>query len=182
MNDDDFPIPEWDEDSDVDVPGPIHPINWWLLTAEELQTEFYELNRFVDELRHERGLPVSVIPPFWHRHWELVRELSALHLHYLVCHDGEQSGSAPMGWERDFEDSCRRLRDKVAACGSRGDSDRPTRQAIWPGEEEPPHQIPVILDNRAKDFVAYVSSLVTERKQREEAFYASLDLRTGELA
>lgn len=33
--------------------------------------------------------PVAVIPPFWHRHPELVWELSALHLHWLCAYDPE---------------------------------------------------------------------------------------------
>ncbi len=43
------------------------------------------------------GLPTSVIPPYWHRHPELIWELSALHLHWLCAYDPEQNGSAPLG-------------------------------------------------------------------------------------
>lgn len=72
-------------DPDAGLPGPPHPINWNLLTAHELEQELLELNRWVDWLRHTYGLPASVIPPAWHKHPELVWELSALHLHWPRC-------------------------------------------------------------------------------------------------
>lgn len=119
------------------IPEPPHPINWNLLTSEEAEAEWLELNRWVDWLRRTYGLPASVIPPFWHHHPELVWELSALHLHWLCAYDPEQNGSAPLGWHRDFADARQRLRDWVAACSTRLDRDRPTRQTSWPGEEPP---------------------------------------------
>lgn len=73
---------------------PPHPINWNLLTADEAEAEWLELNRWVNWLRTTYGLPASVVPPFWHRHSELVWELSALHLHWLAAYDPEQNASA----------------------------------------------------------------------------------------
>ena len=102
-----------------DIPEPPHPINWNLLTANDLEAELLELNRWVDWLRHTYGLPASVIPPYWHRHPELVWELSALHLHWLCAYDRDQNGSAPLGWHRDFADARHRLRDWVATSGTR---------------------------------------------------------------
>src|SRR5690625_7044787 len=72
----------------------------------------------------------------WHRHPELHWELSALHTHWLNAYDPQQNGSAPIGWHRDFADARQRLRDWVAASGTRLDRDRPTRQTIWPGEDD----------------------------------------------
>lgn len=46
-----------------DSPEPPHPVNWNLLTANDLEAEFLELNRWVDWLRHTYGLPASV-PPY----------------------------------------------------------------------------------------------------------------------
>ena len=82
--------PGFDDDPDYDarpdlVAEPPHPINWNLLTAADLEQELLELNRWVDWLRHTYGLPASVIPPYWHRHPELLWELSALHLHWLCA-------------------------------------------------------------------------------------------------
>jgi hypothetical protein len=112
------------------VPEPPHPVNWNLLTANDLEAELLELNRWVDWLRHTYGLPASVVPPYWHRHPELLWELSALHLHWLCAYDPEQNGSAPLGWHRDFADARARLRDWVrrAARASTATA-RPARRA-----------------------------------------------------
>lgn len=74
---------------DQDESAPPHPVNWHLLRADELEAEWYALNRWVETIRRTYGLPASVIPPFWHRHDELVWELSALHLHWLCAYHPE---------------------------------------------------------------------------------------------
>ncbi|WP_241980362.1 hypothetical protein [Cryobacterium glaciale] len=56
-----------------DLDGPLtaeppHPINWNLLSADDAEAEWIELNRWVNWLRRTYGLPASVVPPFWHRH------------------------------------------------------------------------------------------------------------------
>ncbi len=173
-----------DEDGDLDgalLPEPPHPINWNLLTADDLEQEWLALNQWVDWLRHTYGLPASVIPPFWHRHSELVWELSALHLHWLCAYDPEQNGSAPLGWHRDFADARGRLRDWVATCGTRLDRDRPTRQTTWPGERPAAPVEDTIITDRDADFVQWVLDDVAARRQAEDDFYASLDAHTGEL-
>ena len=70
-----------------DVAEPPHPVNWNLLSADDLEVEWLALNDWVAWLRRTYGLPASVVPPFWHRHPELVWELSALHLHWLGAYD-----------------------------------------------------------------------------------------------
>ncbi len=121
------------ENSLDDLDGPLtaeppHPINWNLLRADDAEAEWIELNRWVNWLRRTYGLPASVLPPFWHRHPELVWELSALHLHWLGAYDPDQLGSAPLGWHRDFADARQHLRDWVAVSRTRLERDRPTRQ------------------------------------------------------
>ena len=180
-------------DSDVDqmdddgydeplIAEPPHPINWNLLSADDAEAEWLELNRWVDWLRHTYGLPASVIPPAWHMHPELLWELSALHLHWLCAYDPDQNGSAPLGWHRDFADARQRLREWVAACGTRLDHDRPTRQTVWPGEEpgDPIEDIPIT--DRDAEFVEFVMSDVQARREAEEAFYRDLDPDTGEVS
>lgn len=180
-------------DSDVDemdddgydeplIAEPPHPINWNLLSAEDAEVEWLELNRWVDWLRHTYGLPAAVIPPAWHMHPELLWELSALHLHWLCAYDSDQNGSAPLGWHRDFADARQRLREWVAACGTRLDHDRPTRQTVWPGEEprDPIEDIPII--DRDAEFVEFVMADVQARREAEEAFYRDLDPDTGEVS
>jgi hypothetical protein len=131
----------------------------------------------VDWLRRTYGLPASVIPPFWHRHPELVWELSALHLHWLCAYDPEQNGSAPLGWHRDFADARAALRDWVAACGTRLDRDRPekTRQTVWPGEDPASPRPSRTPDHRptATRTSCSSSSAWRQRAQaaREDAFF-----------
>ena len=178
--------PGFDEEPDYDdtqnlIAEPPHPVNWNLLTASDLEQELLELNRWVDWLRRTYGLAASVIPPYWHRHPELLWELSALHLHWLCAYDPDQNGSAPLGWHRDFADARQRLHDWVTASGTRLDRDRPTRQTTWPGEEPAEHAEETAITDRDQDFVQYVLDEVHQRQEAEDAFYASIDERTGEI-
>lgn len=160
---------------------PPHPVNWNLLSAHDLEQEWLALNRWVDWLRTTYGLPASVIPPYWHRHRELLWELSALHLHWLCAYDPEQNGSAPLGWHRDFADARHRLRDWVAASGTRLDRDRPTRQTIWPGEDHADPAEEEVITDRDEDFVQFVVDQVDARHRAEDDFYRTLDEHTGEI-
>lgn len=164
------------------IAEPPHPINWNLLTADDAEVEWLELNRWVDWLRRTYGLPASVVPPAWHKHPELVWELSALHLHWLCAFDPDQNGSAPLGWHRDFAEARMRLREWVATSGTRLDRDRPTRQTAWPGEEpgEPIEDTPII--DRDTEFVEFVMADVEARREAEDAFYRNLDPDTGEVS
>jgi hypothetical protein len=149
-------------------------VNWNLLTAEEAEAEWLELNTWVHWLRRTYGLPASVIPPFWHRHPELVWELSALHLHWLCAYDPEQNGSAPFAWHGDFGEARQRLRDWVATSGTRLDRDRPTRHTAWPGEHPAEPVDDIILADRGQDFVDFIYHDVQRRRTDEEAFYQQL--------
>jgi hypothetical protein len=189
-NDEDF-VPEQDEpEPDLDSQGgavgpmldePPGPINWNLLTADDAEAAWLELNQWVNWLRTTYGLPASVIPPMWHRHPELHWELSALHTHWLCAYDPQQNGSAPIGWHRDFADARQRLRDWVAACGTRLDRDRPTRQTVWPGEAEAEPIEDTPITDRDEDFVAFVIADVERRHELEADFYATLNPETGEV-
>jgi hypothetical protein len=181
-----FESPDPDEpetlDSDIDdpidpllLPEPPHPINWNVLSSDDAEAEWLELNGWVNWLRRAYGLPAAIIPPYWHRHPELVWELSALHLHWLGAYDPEQNGSAPIGWHADFAATRERLRDWVAASGSKLDRDRPTRQTIWPGEDPTLDTHEVTITNRDEEFVQFVRDDVMRRRAAEDAFYADLD-------
>ncbi|MEU1970803.1 hypothetical protein ABZ477_04040 [Microbacterium sp. NPDC019599] len=164
-----------DEGSD-DGDGPAtaglpRPVNWNLLTAEQAEVEWIELNKWVNWLRRTYGLPASVVPPFWHRHPELVWELSALHLHWLCAYDPDQHASAPIGWHQDFADARQRLHDWVAIAGTRLDKDRPTRLTSWPGEPSTEAVEDVVIPHRDEDFVRFVLEDVMSRREAEEAFY-----------
>jgi len=155
---------------DSQLPEPPHPINWNLLTADEAETEWVELNRWVNWLRRTYGLPASVVPPLWHRHPELVWELSALHLHWLCAYDPDQHGSAPLGWHRDFADARQRLRDWIATSGTRLERDRPTRLTSWPGESPAASVEDAVIDDRDENFVQFVLDDVRTRREAEDIF------------
>ena len=178
-------LPEPDEPEETDarfaglpddllLPEPPHPINWDLLTPEDAEREWWALNNWVNQLRHRYGLPVAIIPPYWHRHPELVWELSALHLHWLGSYDPEQDGSAPISWHADFAAARERLRDWAAIAGTKLDSDRRTRQTVWPGEESIGDTDEAQITDRDKDFAAFVVQDVTRRRKSEEEFFRQL--------
>lgn len=152
------------------LPEPPRPINWNLLSSGDAEAEWLALNQWVDEIRHVYGLPTSVIPPFWHRHPELVRELSALHLHWIASYDPEQSASGPIAWHTDFALARERLREWVSTCGTRLDRDRPTRQTTWPGEAPQPPIEDEVIPNRMEDFIVFVATDVQARQDIEDEF------------
>lgn len=102
------------------------PINWRTLPPDDLEHELLELNSWVNWLRHEYGLPTQVIPPMWHRHPELLWELSALRQHWLGCYDPQAKPNQALAWHHDFAVSRERLRDWVTTSGTRLDRDRRT--------------------------------------------------------
>jgi hypothetical protein len=159
--------------ADFDDADSLRPINWNLLTADEAMAEWTDLDAWVDWLRLTYGLPPTVIPPYWHRHDELVWELSALHTHWLNAFNSEGTPSGPIGWHRDFAECRNRLREWVSTAGCRLDCDRPTRQTTWPGEalREPGGEVE-ILDRRA-DFLLFVKEDVAARRAIEEQVRAA---------
>ena len=143
---------------------PPGPINWNHLDADQAEAEWRDLDRFVLWLKTSFGLPPAIVPPYWHRHDELIWELSALHTHFLACYDETSSPSAPIAWMRDFADTRHRLRDWVAQCGTRLDRDRPTRQTTWPGEVDGGGE-EVEIHDRAADFEEFVRADILRRRR-----------------
>lgn len=146
---------------------PPAPINWNLLSADQAEAEWHDLDRWVKWLKATFGLAPAIVPPYWHRHDELVWELSALHTHWLSCYHETASPSAPISWLRDFTDARARLRDWVAICGTRLDRDRPTRQTIWPGESAEVPGGEVEIRHRDRDFEEFVREDVLRRRRIE---------------
>lgn len=153
---------------------PPHPINWYLLTADEAEFEWFDLDRWVKALTRTYGLPPTVVPPYWHRHDELVWELSALHTHWLNAYDPEGSPSAPLAWHRDFADARNRLREWVSTSGTKLDRDRPTRITTWPGEEPADTFAEVLIEDRDADFLAWVAEDVAVRRRIEQQARATV--------
>lgn len=132
-----------------------------------------DLDYWVDWLRRSFGLPPTVVPPYWHRHDELIWELSALHTHWLNAYDAEGTPSGPIGWMRDFAEARSRLREWVSLSGTRLDRDRPTRQTAWPGEDpiEPRPEVEIV--HRKADFYQFVFDDVAARRRIEEQVRAA---------
>jgi hypothetical protein len=145
---------------------PPAPVNWNLLDADQAEAEWRDLDAFVGWLKVTFGLPPAILPPYWHRHDELIWELSALHTHFLACYDEMAPPSAPVAWMRDFAEARHRLREWVAICGTRLDRDRPTRQTPWPGEQTDDETSgEVVITDRTADFDAFVQADVVRRRQ-----------------
>ena len=141
------------------------PIDWNVLDAEQAEAEWRDLDRFVLWLKSAFGLSPAIVPPYWHRHDELIWELSALHLHFLASYDDVASPSAPIAWMREFAETRHRLRDWVSTCGTRLDRDRPTRQSVWPGEPAAELGDEVMIEDRAADFEEFVHTDVLRRRR-----------------
>ncbi|WP_251381603.1 MULTISPECIES: hypothetical protein [unclassified Leucobacter] len=156
------------------VSAPPRPINWNLLTSEQAEIEWLELNSWVSWLKLSYGLTPAVLPPLWHRHPELVWELSALHCHWLGAYDPEQHASGPITWHRDFTEARMRLREWVQASGTRIDRDRPTRQTTWPGDTPYPAAAEAPIVDRDSDFVEFVKADVASRRADEDAYFKLL--------
>jgi hypothetical protein len=143
------------------------PINWNLLDAEQAEIEWQDLDQWVKWLKSTFGLPPNIVPPYWHRHDELVWELSALHSHWLSCYHESASPSAPISWMREFAEARSRLRDWVSICGTRLDRDRPTRQTTWPGELPADAGGEIEIRDRNKDFADFVREDILRRRRIE---------------
>lgn len=159
--------------SDFEDRESLRPINWNLLTADEALIEWTDLDAWVDWLRLTYGLPPTVVPPYWHRHHELIWELSALHTHWLNAYNSEGTPSGPLGWHRDFHEAKNRLREWVSLSGTRIDSDRPTRQTTWPGEPLREAGAEVEITDRWADFRLFVQEDVAARRAIEEQVRAA---------
>jgi hypothetical protein len=148
--------------ADQDLPE--SPINWLTLGPEEARSAFHDLNHWVNFVRTTYGLAPTVIPPLWHRHDELIWELSALHQHWLNAYHRDAPLSAPAHWHHDFSLARERLREWVATSGTRLDRDRPTRVAAWPGE--PPVSSPgeVAITDRDEDFRDFLQEDFVQRQ------------------
>jgi len=149
----------------IPIADDVIPVNWNRLSPYEARQAWMDLNAWVTWLRKAFGLPPTLIPPLWHRHDELVWELSALHTHWLACYDPDASPSAPIAWMRDFADARHRLRDWVASCGTRLERDRPTRTTVWPGEPPEPVASDQAITDRDADFAAFVDDDVASRRR-----------------
>lgn len=153
-----------------DMPAVPRPINWRTLSSDDAEHDWLSLNDWVNWLRYEFALPAQIIPPMWHRHPELVWELSALHTRWLGCYDPEQDAAGPISFMTDFAAARSRLREWVQISGTRLDRDRPTRITVWPGEQQSTSTAETPITDRDGDFVNFVLDDVKRRADAENAF------------
>lgn len=164
----DEPVDEEELDDVLDEDETIRPINWNALGADDALAEWIALNAWVDWLRTTYGLPPTVVPPLWHRHDELVWELSALYTHWMFSYDSKSAPTSPITWLREFTEARHRLREWVSTAGCRIDRDRPTRHTTWPGETPREHLPEVEITDRYADFVRFVNDDLAARRRIEE--------------
>jgi len=148
---------------------PPRPVHWPTLLADDAETQWRRLDAWVEYARQVFVIPDQVIPPFWHRHWVLVEQISALRLHYLAAFDISQNASAAFGFMRDLAEWQNRMREIVARLGNRPDRAYPL--PTWPGQTpSAPNdgQPPVNVDDRFQDFELFVEWDVTRRHAHEE--------------
>ena len=163
---------EWFSDSGADDTFTDHSgqvVIWDTLSSENASQAWRDLDDWTNWLRRTYGLPPAVVPPLWHRHPELVWELSALHAHWGASYGWDATPSAPLLWHRDFAESRARLREWVAASGTKLDRDRPTRQTVWPGESPADPGVEVTIVDREADFRQFVTDDIAARRRREQS-------------
>lgn len=156
-------------------PEPVVPINWNTLDADRAEQEWWQLDAFVYWLRDDFGLTPQELPPMWHRHPELVWELSALRTSWLAGHAEDAHPGSPLMWLRDLSDSRRRLRDWVQRCGTTLTEDRSTRRTTWPGEQAATSPVPVTVGDRTADFAVFVADDVALRRGIESYAQAEVE-------
>lgn len=144
-------------------------IDWNTLDVEEAEAEFRHLDEWVTWLKNAFGLPAAVIPPMWHRHDELIWELSALHTAFLNSYSEIASPSAPIAWMKEFAEARYRLRDWVTLSGTRLDRDRATRRTTWPGEPPTPTPTEADIDDRWADFEEFIYEDSLQRLRNQAA-------------
>jgi hypothetical protein len=156
-------------------PEPVVPVNWNTLDSLRAEQEWWQLDAFVYWLRDDFGLTPQELPPMWHRHTELVWELSALRTSWLAAHGEDAHPGSPLMWLRDLGESRRRLRDWVQRCGTTLTEDRPTRRTTWPGEQAATSPAPVAVTDRTADFAVFVTDDVARRRQIEVEAQAEIE-------
>ncbi|GAB4086401.1 hypothetical protein GCM10028784_30310 [Myceligenerans cantabricum] len=148
---------------------PPHVVNWATLPPHQAAEEWMLLDQWVYWLRDTFGLTPQELPPLWHRHSELVWELSALHTAFQAAHAPKANPGASLVWMRDFAATRTRLKRWVQDCGTELTQDRETRLTTWPGEPPAPSPAVVPVTDRAADFHAHVAHDVAARRAAQDS-------------
>jgi hypothetical protein len=143
---------------------PPTPIVWEALSSIEAESEWLELDAWVENLRRLHLIPDTVIPPCWHRHQLLVKHLSALRSYEEWAYHPDHPASAPFAWLRDVNEWQPRMRETVAAIGCRPGRCHTPRITPWPGQPQdqrdpgqppPPPFNPTDRDQDLEDYITW---------------------------
>ena len=136
-------------------------------TPSEAEIEWHDLDAWVKWLKVTFGLPPTIVPPYWHRHDELVWELSALHSHWLSCYHESAS-------PRHRSPGCATSPTPAIGCGTGSRSAAPASTAtarpgrrVWPGEPAVDLGGEVEIRDRQRDFEEFVREDVLRRRRIE---------------
>jgi len=99
--------------------GPPMPIMWTAHTPDERRHRLADLAIWVTWLADHYKLDRRYVPECWAKHWELIEELSALHLAWEAAYATTSHADAALGWHERFTQARSRLAEWVARTGCR---------------------------------------------------------------
>lgn len=114
-----FPEPERHQPG-----GPPNPLMWAAHTPSEQQLYLEGLDTWVTWLTDHYSLDRRCVPECWTRHWELIEELSALHLAWEAAYCTTAHADAPLSWHERFNNARVRLTEWTARAGCRAGEHR----------------------------------------------------------
>lgn len=106
--------------------GPPTPLLWAALTPDEQHHHLEELDLWVTWLTDHYHLDHRHVPTCWTKHWELIEELSALHLAWQAAYATTAHADAALTWHERLAHARGRLTEWVARTGCRAGDHRTT--------------------------------------------------------
>ncbi|GGC14635.1 hypothetical protein GCM10010972_29920 [Cellulomonas carbonis] len=107
--------------------GPPIPLLWAAHTPEEQRHYLDKLEVWVAWLIGHYRLDHRYVPECWAEHWELIEELSALHLAWEGAYATTSHADAPLTWHERLGHARPRLAEWVARTGCRAAEHRGRR-------------------------------------------------------
>lgn len=103
---------------------PPTPIMWAARTLDEHRYLLEELDIWVTWLVDHYSLDRRYVPECWTKHWELIEELSALHLAWQAAYATTAHTDAALTWHERLALARGRLAEWTARTGCRGGAHR----------------------------------------------------------
>ena len=114
-----FPDPVLHQDGDPPI-----PLMWAAHTPDEQRYYLEELDVWVTWLTDHYSLDRRYVPECWTKHWELIEELSALHLAWQAAYATTAHADAALTWHERLTHARDRLADWTARTGCRAGEHR----------------------------------------------------------